>query len=166
MIKTWEVLKKSFNRITAFITITVHLITTENWELHWMLQVVWACANKSWSSWLIYIVYSDYSPKRPSRGTTGRGGRRWLNDSEAPAQRGAPGTCQGFYIFIESEVLVSCLCCPRGQATVRSWHLVFPHVGYALLPFTSTEKQKHVSHSYLCYTLDHIECIIVHMDSM
>lgn len=54
------------------------------------------------------------------------------------------GTCQGFYIFIESEVLPSCLRCPRGQVTVTSLHLVSPCV-CALLLCTSAEKQSHIS---------------------
>ena len=49
------------------------------------------------------------------------------------AQQHEPGTCQGFYIFIESEVLLSCLWCPGGQATVRSWHLVLPHGRFVTL---------------------------------
>lgn len=50
----------------------------------------------------------------------------WLSDSKAQRSvgGGGTGTCQGFYIFIESEVLLSSLCCPRGQATVASLHLV------------------------------------------
>ena len=55
------------------------------------------------------------------------------------------GTCQGFYIFIESEVLLACLCSPSGPATDRSWHRVSPHVFFV----ANAESQTRVSSSCL-----------------
>lgn len=55
-----------------------------------------------------------------------------------PSSAGGPGTSRGFYIFIESEVLWSCLCWLRGQT---HGEVVACSVTSCILchPFTSAE---------------------------
>lgn len=61
-------------------------------------------------------------PKKARQGHRRR--RSWLNYSETQKATGDHRTCQRFYIFIKTEVLLSCLCCPKGQAIIRSLQLV------------------------------------------